>query len=588
MMADDIKKIVTFPNLPTSIKGDGRYVLSLLRSYLKTVNDQLNLANGFTADDVDANNKGEYDMPKNLTLTFDRLGGLLLWDRISDESKLKCYEVRMDSNVGNAYGLLIQTKDNETTILPPSYSSVVYLFAVSTEGKTSNGISLHYTKSRPNAPTNISLTKNNEGTLITFLEIPSDCIGANLYIDGVKYQALDNVVLYHNQDTIRTLEIAYYDQFGEGERGALSCYVPTVTGFYVEKNGADLTFSWDALSLYNVKYVVKVGTTHDWEQGIEIFSTKLNKQNYIYPNSGNWYFMIKAVDDHNNYSSDCAWYLLSADAEINKNIIFNFDQQAQGYSGNKINMYLDSDMNGLRLEESAFNGEYIMNVSLPQKIKARNWIDNKINAVTTQMIRICDMDFSVESYEAEHILVCGIIGDIDGVQVKKQIARYIGADSDDLFNAIVDGTAAANGGSLNENINISIDECRYNKGIFITDTTQLSYDVSIPERFSLEFWIKKKVLLHDCIILVLRGSHTLYVGYDKKQDAFYLRDDVHPDMLTVSIKTLDRDWLFIGISQTIDRRSFFVYGLSYDVMGQDSYEVSPCGSFTQLYCYPKE
>ena len=148
----------------------------------------------------------------------------------------------------------------------------------------------------------------------------------------MKYQTVDNVFLYPNPD-IKELYIAYYDQFGEGERAYLSCFVPNVTGFWVEKNGANLYFYWDALSIYNIKYVVKAGQTQEWEQGTEIFRSKVNKYRYIRPNEGNYYFMIKAVDDHGNYSVDAAWYYLSSDPEINKNVILDYNQYKLGYTG---------------------------------------------------------------------------------------------------------------------------------------------------------------------------------------------------------------------------------------------------------------
>ena len=66
------------PELPTTVKGDGRYVLSLLRKYLKSVNEQVNIANGFTEDEVEENKKGDFTRPKNFTLTFDRMGGFLI------------------------------------------------------------------------------------------------------------------------------------------------------------------------------------------------------------------------------------------------------------------------------------------------------------------------------------------------------------------------------------------------------------------------------------------------------------------------------------------------------------------------------
>jgi hypothetical protein len=576
---------LTIPDLPTAIQGDGRYLISLLRQYLKSVNEQVNIANGFTEDETDDPNPGDYIKPKNLTLTFDRLGGVLNWDAITDD-KFSYYELRTDTHVGTADGLLERTTATSSLELPKTFAGRIYLYAVSKGGKISNPATLTYSKRRPDAPTDISLTKNNEGTLITFLEIPTDCIGANIYIDGVKYQTLDNVYLYPNKD-IKTVVIAYYDQFGEGERAYFNCYVPNVTGFWVEKNDANLYFYWDALSIYNVTYVVKVGNTHDWSQGVEIFRTKINKHRYIRPNKGQSYFMIKAVDDHNNFSDECAWYQIDTSPEINKNIILDFDQEEIGYSCNKVNMFLDSKMGGLKLEKAAFNGEYIMSIQLPQKIKARNWIDEKLNAVTSQPLRIIDCDFAVDSYEATHTLIIGVIGDLDGVELRQQIARYKPAGSGDIFDAIVDGTTAATGGTIAEDRNTSKGDGRYNGGILITDVTQLSYKVSVPEVFSLGFWIKKTKAFTDCIIMTLQGSQTLYVGYDVRLDVYYVRDTKQSKTLTLQLQTMDRDWLYIGIAQSTDARLFFMYGLTYDVKQSVSDTIPPCGAFTSLYCYPK-
>lgn len=61
--------------------------------------------------------------------------------------------------------------------------------------------------------------------------------------------------------------------------------------------------------------------------------------------------MIKAVDDHGNYSQDATWYLMTADKEINKNVIIDYNQLDVGYSGIKTNMYYNAQMQGLRLEK---------------------------------------------------------------------------------------------------------------------------------------------------------------------------------------------------------------------------------------------
>nr|DAP99272.1 MAG TPA: hypothetical protein [Caudoviricetes sp.] len=617
-MADLNKKILTMPELPNTIQGDGRYFLSLMRKYLKSVNEQVNVANGFTADDVDASTKGDFPMPKNFTLTFDRLGGVLNWDAVDDTS-LAYYELRTDANIGAGYGLLEKTTATSSTILPQTASGKIYLFAVSKDGKVSNGRTITYNKRRPSAPSDISFTKNNEGTLITFLEIPSNCIGANLYIDGIKYQTIDNVYLYP-RSSIKEIYIAYYDQFGEGERAYLSCYVPDITGFWVEKNGANLYFYWDALNIYNIKYVVKVGQTRDWEQGIEIFRSKVNKYRYIRPNEGDCYFMIKAVDDHDNYSVNASWYLLSADPEINKNVILDYNQQNVGYSGIKTNMYYDSSMSGLRLEKTSFNGEYLMGITLPQTIRARNWIECKINAVTSSSIAVKDMDFAVESYEAQHVLVCGILGDLDGVELQKQIARYTGKTTD-IIHAVTDGTSAISSGSIRTERNTSFAQARWNKGVLITDTTQLEYNVSIPETFSIGFWFKKNDVLNDCIIMELWGTKPngsdymavkdmtfavnsydaqhlgadgiffniiLVIGYDKRLDSFYVRDSVHNRILYLQVQTTERDWLFFGLSQSSDKRLFFIREFNLNTEKRLQVFMDPCSSFDRMYLNPKE
>lgn len=581
------KQILYMPDIPTTVRGDGRYVLSLLRKYLKSVNEQVNIANGFTQDEIEENKKGDFPRPKNFTLTFDRMGGVLNWDAV-DSDKLAYYELRIDAAVGTMTGLLEKNTATSSTTLPPTASGKIYLYAVSTEGKVSNPNTLTYNKRRPEAPSDISLTKNNEGTLITFLEIPSNCIGANIYIDGTKYESLDNVYLYPDK-SITEVEIAYFDQFGEGERAKFSCVVPNVTGFWVEKNDANLYFYWDSVPVYNVTYVVKVGETNRWEEGIEIFRSKTNKHRYIRPNQSASYFMIKAMDDHNNYSNECAWYLIDTTLEINKNIILYFDQEKVGYNGTKINLYYDSAKHGLVLENKTFTGEYLIHTQLPQKIKARNWIDDKISGLTENTLRVMDLTFPLNSKEAERFLLNGIIGDLNNVSLKKQIARYTGKNKD-LFNAIVDGTTSAKNGKVLKEHNVSLALTRFDNGALITDTTRLEYSCSIPETYSLSFWMKKDKPLDDCIILTLasKAGSRVYIGYDKQNNRFYVSDTIQGRELYLQINMSDRDWLFIGLSQSSDTRLFFIKEYNYNEKKYTKDLIPPCGMFNNVYLNPKE
>ena len=76
-MAEIQKKVLHAPNLPAAIQGDGRYLLSVLRSFMQEQTAQINAANSFTADDVDADKEGKILSPRNFRLTFSRLGVML-------------------------------------------------------------------------------------------------------------------------------------------------------------------------------------------------------------------------------------------------------------------------------------------------------------------------------------------------------------------------------------------------------------------------------------------------------------------------------------------------------------------------------
>lgn len=582
------KQILYMPELPTTVKGDGRYVLSLLRKYLKSVNEQVNIANGFTEDEVEENKKGDFTRPKNFTLTFDRMGGVLNWDAVPNNN-LAYYELRINDSIGTVTGLLEKTTATSSIQLPPTASGKIYLYAVSKEGKVSNPNTLTYNKRRPEAPSDISLTKNNEGTLITFLEIPTNCIGANIYIDGTKYESLDNLYLYPDA-SITEVAIAYFDQFGEGELAKFSCIVPNVTGFYVEKNDANLYFYWDSVPIYNVTYVVKMGTTNRWEECVEIFRSKTNKHRYIRPNQSKTYFLIKAVDDHNNYSAESAWFYLNTTLEIKKNIVLNFDQEQVGYSGGKLNMYYNVARHGLNLEPQTFKGEYFIYNVLPQKIKARNWIDNKISGLSDNNLRVMDLTFALDSKEAERFLLSGLVGDITNVVLKNQIARYTGKNND-YFNAIVDGTTDAKNGTKKDEHKVSMAFTRFNKGALVTDVTRLVYACNVPSNFSMNFWIKNTSRLTDCFLVILYNSKTntkLYIGYDSHDKAFYTRDNVQLKTIFVPIDTSDRDWVFIGLAQSADTRMLYINEYNYGLKNIVTDKIMPCGTFDTIYLSPKE
>ena len=133
----DKAKILKPPDLPTVVKGDGRYLMTLLRQFLAQTAREVNIANGFSADDLAKAEQGKVATPKNFYLSFDRLGGVLRWDDVYDVEHLAFYEVRSNKNIGAPAGLLYRGIENTTNKLPLSYTGNIYLYAVNKNGDSS-------------------------------------------------------------------------------------------------------------------------------------------------------------------------------------------------------------------------------------------------------------------------------------------------------------------------------------------------------------------------------------------------------------------------------------------------------------------
>jgi hypothetical protein len=590
---DIAKQLIRPPNLPDTVQGDGRYLMRLLKKYLEDQAIQLNLANGFTADEINATDPNAAYTPRHFMLTFDRLGGHFTWDPPADISKLAYYELRTDTNVGSSKNKLDgPIYDTQSDNLPTNYAGTVYLYSVNRDGSYSNPSRLSYTKTRPYAPQDIALTKNNEGTLITFLDIPSNCIGAYVYVDGVRFDTPDNVFLYTNADVdykIRKVEVSYYDPFGEGERAVLYCVVPDVTGFLVERNGSNLDFYWNPVDIYGAVYEVRVAVSPDWNMGIVLFTTKTNNKNrYIYPNRGDYYLMVKAIDAHGNYSENAAYQSMNTVADIHRNVILEYNQNDVDYPGSKINMYYDYAADNIALEREAHFGEYIMDIQLPQRYRARNWLSFECIAFSTDELIWDDAEFAWD--DAVGVLN-GSVVDNSLTEIEQRIAFYVGDDTLDVFlareNEDIDPET---GGDVLESQHADVFEnAHYGKGVKITPLTRLSYTADhIPEEFSLLFSVKMTNGLPDTILMVLADTdhHFLQVGYDSVRGVYYM---VGSDGLEITIPktTGNVDWITIGISQGETHRSLFVNSLVKEMSKKATIEAEPISEYEEIYCYPK-
>nr|DAW71305.1 MAG TPA: hypothetical protein [Caudoviricetes sp.] len=575
-MADIQKKVLHAPNLPAAIQGDGRYLLHALRSILTEQAVQINAANSFTADDVDADKEGKILSPRNFRLTFSRLGGLLQWDHSLDAKNLNYYEVRTNKNVGSKKGLLERTTLTESKILPSSYIGNIFLFAISKKGQVSNPTEIQYTKTRPPSPRDVAMTKTQEGTLITFLEIPLNCIGAHIYVNDTLYESIDNIFLYTGEAVINRVRVAYYDQFGDGAFDTVYCVIPDVENFLVERNGSHLDFYWDPLPIYNVRYEVKVGATPDWDKALTIFTTKLNKHRYVYPNTGRYYMMVKAIDEHNNYSTNAAYFLLTNEPDIHKNVIIRLDQEKVGYHGNKIDLYYDKAREALLLEKDAIRGEYLIDVTLQQKYRARNWLEASVVGELDDTLVWDDLDFEWDSEDAWDTMWNGTVGDLKGVEVVHEIARHDPRDVERFFAVIpFDGNLDARGATISNSAGVTFTPSRWMQGICLSSNLSLEYQLDNPPRlFSMMFWIRLRNGLPSTRFLKIGSSRHLYLQYDANTDMFQLIGDDDATIQT-HVPFKPNDSVAVGIVQDASMRRLFLYSLAKGEYAEESAPAPP-------------
>ena len=583
-MSEKEKVYIEAPDLPNVVQGDGRYLMTQLRRYLAAIAEQVNLANGFKADE-EIGSSG-IAPPPNFTLTFSVEGGVFKWGDPTYYNKLAYYEVRTNTAVGTLSGLLERTTNNYSYKMPVSSVGTAYLYAVLQDGTASNGSALQYSKKRPEKPQDINMSKNAQGTLINFTFIPMDCIGAHIYVNGIMYETQDNWMLYtEDADQISEIAVAYYDSFGEGEKGYLYCKIPQVQDFIVERNGAVLDFYWRSVGVQGAGYAVRASTTPSWENGLEIFKTELLKKKMEYPNTGDIYFLIKAYDEHGNFSQKASWFLLKTVQDQQKNVIVDFDEHQTMYTGNKGGTYYDTEAHGLRLSEGVFNGEYISAGHLPYTARARSWSDYKIEGVSNTDIVISDLDFSLLDDRAKTInMVGGVVADLDGVDIKTYIADK-NADKRALIEAPLDEDLQTMAGEEpTEHIHCDVfDYARWRKGLKQDELTRLAYNLPAgASTFSLTFNIKIMDSLEPSAIASIGGENgALYLRYD--DGLVLVGSDGLSQKLPLNPSTMDI--IAIGVSQSDTERTLFALNNNAVLQGTAQYKTikaPPIGIMTAV------
>ena len=155
------------------------------------------------------------DPPTDFSVYFNRDGVLWTW-RQSKNLDYIYSELRTDTNVGNTVGLLEVTQDTKSTKMPPVREGTAYLYNKGYGSKYSTPVTVNWSKPVPSAPQEITAISTYQGLQFSYSEIPEDCIGICISINGNKHYSQDDTFNFYCSTGLYTYKACYYDCFGEG------------------------------------------------------------------------------------------------------------------------------------------------------------------------------------------------------------------------------------------------------------------------------------------------------------------------------------------------------------------------------------
>lgn len=563
------------PSLPSSVSGDGRHVMTLLKKFVNEVAEQVNVINGYSVDSEDSS----IPVPKYFYLQFNNIGYEFSWTTI-DYADFDHYELRLNRNTGSRLGLLTSTTEIKAAPSLTSRAGTIYLYVVNTSGEYSSPVILNYSKSLPISPEDVAVSKTDEGTLIFFSGIPNDCLGAVIYINGIEYRTTTNSFLYSGIASVADVIVAYYDSFGVGESSDIYFDPPLVKGFIVERNDCYLDFRWQNVNLYNARYVIKQHDSINWDAGQVIAEVKTNSFRYVFPNDGTFVFMIKVFDQHGNSSDDCTYVTLETVPDIYRNVVL-LDSQAPDFTGSSFNLERNSVNGTIKLPKGKSSGVYFSHISLPQKYRARNWVDYNQYSYSDSKRTWDECIFPWSSSSAEFSWA----GDMaeNSSSVKNEISTYVGVPSNLVdyisFDNSLKSYAGTNPVSV---IGESYDSCYFTNGFVVTPFSSTIYNISLPENFSLLFVARfNSATQNSGKFLELLGiGCQLCLLYDFNDRRFVL-SDYNADNANVQFDFSEKDVLFFCLTCYNGVKKLFIRSMISDKISS-SFSVFNGGTFNEI------
>lgn len=156
--------------------------------------------------------------PYNLTYDFTK-AFTFKWSDVPD-SDVMYYEIRTDTNVGSAIGLLGKTQSTSIDVNLMERKGTVYVYSVNTLKKYSYPAKVTYNYPKPDAPSYIHFTEALRGVNVLVAPFPVRVKSMRLYVEGSnvsKALDLDNAsYTFYGEPDVYNFSASYVDLMGEG------------------------------------------------------------------------------------------------------------------------------------------------------------------------------------------------------------------------------------------------------------------------------------------------------------------------------------------------------------------------------------
>lgn len=413
---------------------------------------------------------------------------------------------------------------------------------------------------------------------------------STLVIGEVK--TLNSIVPFTDSDD-KTFYVVAVDPFGNRSSEVISGTTKALkpdaaTYFQVQPQGDDIQFKWRGTG-QKVEWEVRLGIS--FESGTFVGRSAGENMTLLMPFSGELRFWIKSVSSVGLYSELALSDTTARAATVDRNVIVETDLKALGWPGMRYNFdIVDTnlkviDINGAPAKLATY---YYKNI-LPQEWHTRNFSQVSYEAFTNPFPSWDNANFSWDSAQAQVPWIG--IADISGIQVLTQIAPMLTTYPANLidgfrFNGTLYGLTAAS--SLTETIKPVYDDARFEDGLYVTDTTKVSWGISVPAQFSKTFDIRTKDALEGyCTFFVITNGTTrsLRVDYDHEFGKLHLIDQAGVKV-TIDITLLPNNIYTIGINQTASTRTLRLKDVTNNtaIVKADA-SLAPLGTFNFLKLY---